>query len=134
MMNKPLSSIMTTQVVSVSPNEKLSTIRDIFLKKRFHHIPVTDEQGKLVGIITSYDLMKLDIPLSEYEHTPVNKVMTTKVASLRPEELIGGAARVFLENLFHGLPIVDDDGKLVGIVTSHDVLEYVYRKEYQDDF
>ncbi len=134
MMNKPLSSIMTTQVVSASPDEKLSTIRDIFLNKRFHHIPITDEQGKLVGIVTSYDLMKLNIPLSEYDQTPVKEVMTTKVASLRPEELIGGAARVFLENLFHGLPIVDDDGKLVGIVTSHDVLEYLYKKEYKDDF
>ncbi len=134
MMNERLSSIMTTDVVSVKPDEKLATIREIFLTKRFHHLPVTDEQGQLVGIVTSYDLMKLDIPLSDYPNVAVKEVMTTKVASLRPEELVGGAARVFLENLFHGLPIVNDEGKLVGIVTTHDVLEYLYRRDYKDDF
>ncbi len=133
MMNERLSSIMTTNVFTVKPDDTLAHVHHTLLNKRFHHLPVVDEEGKLLGIITSYDLMKLGVSPSEFANTPVKDVMTTPVASLRPEELIGGAARVFLENLFHGLPIADENGKLVGIVTTHDVLKYVYKKEYKDD-
>ncbi|HHJ50574.1 MAG TPA: CBS domain-containing protein [Phaeodactylibacter sp.] len=134
MMNERLSSIMTTDVFTVKPDDTLAHVHDILLNKRFHHLPVVDDNNKLLGIITSYDLMKPGVSPEKFAETPVKEVMTSRVASLRPEELIGGAARVFLENLFHGLPITDDDGKLVGIVTTHDVLKYVYNKEYQDDF
>ena len=59
--------------------------------------------------------------------------MTSKVVSLGPKELVGAAAMIFLKHLFHGLPIVDDDKKLVGIVTTHDILKYEFKKEYPDD-
>ena len=58
--------------------------------------------------------------------------MTTKVATLGPTELIGAAAQVFLEHLFHGLPIVDEDHNLVGIVTTHDILKYQFYKAYPE--
>jgi len=134
MMNERLSSIMTTNVFTVKPDDTLTYVQDILLNKRFHHLPVVDDNDKLLGIITSYDLMKLGVSPEDFANTRVKDVMTSRVASLRPEELIGGAARVFLENLFHGLPIADDEGKLVGIVTTHDVLKYLYEKEYKDDF
>ena len=133
-MNERLSSIMTTNVFTVKPDDTLTYVQDILLNKRFHHLPVVDDNDKLLGIITSYDLMKLGVSPEDFANTRVKDVMTSRVASLRPEELIGGAARVFLENLFHGLPIADDEGKLVGIVTTHDVLKYLYEKEYKDDF
>ena len=56
--------------------------------------------------------------------------MTKKVATLYANEKIGAAAQVFLENLFHGLPIVDENDNLIGIVTTHDVLKYEFLKEY----
>ena len=55
--------------------------------------------------------------------------MSTRIATLEPSSKIGTAAEVFLENLFHALPIVDD-GKLVGIITSFDVLKYSFQKAY----
>lgn len=129
MMNEPISSIMTTKVVTVRPQDTLEAVKDILFFKKIHHIPVV-EGHQLVGIITSYDLVRLGKCQDEYSQIPVKDVMTTHVATLGPNDKIGAAAEIFLENLFHGLPIVNEDGDLVGIVTTHDVLKYEFLKEY----
>lgn len=132
MMNERLSSIMTKNVVTVSSSDSLDKVKTLLFEKHFHHIPVVDD-GKLVGIITSWDLMKLNKKFEEYGGYKVKDVMTTKVASLGPDELIGAAAMIFLKHLFHGLPIVDNNGTLVGIVTTHDILKYLFLREYPHD-
>ena len=129
MMNEPISSIMTKKVVTVRPQDTLEVVKDILFFKHVHHIPVV-EGHTLVGIITSFDLVRLGRCQDEYKHVKVSEVMTTKVATLGPNDKIGAAAEVFLENLFHGLPIVNEDKDLVGIITTHDVLKYEFYKEY----
>lgn len=133
MMNERLSAIMTRNVVTVRKDNSLEDVKKLLFEKRIHHIPVVDDNNKLVGIITSWDLIKSQKPFHEYDKIKVEELMTKNVASLGPNELIGAAAMIFLKNLFHGLPIVDDDNKLVGIVTTHDILLYEYNKEYPDD-
>ncbi len=131
MMNDPISSIMTTKVVTVRPDDTLEAVKDILFFKHIHHIPVVDGR-KLVGIITSYDLVKLGRCREEYRQIKVEEVMTRKVATLEPTDKIGAAAQVFLENLFHGIPIITEARDLVGIVTSLDVLRYNFHKEYPE--
>ena len=55
-MNEPLSGIMSTNLITVSPGDKLSVVKDLFRGKRIHHIPVV-QNGKLVGLITTADLL-----------------------------------------------------------------------------
>ena len=131
MMNEPISSIMTTKVVTVRPDDTLEAVKDILFFKKVHHIPVV-EGHRLAGIITFYDLVKLGRCQEEYRQIKVKEVMTEKVATLEPEEKIGAAAQIFLENLFHGIPIVNEDQDLVGIVTSLDVLRYNFHKAYPE--
>lgn len=134
MMNEPISTIMITKVVTVSPDDKLTVVKDILFNKRFHHIPVVKgPNNKLVGIISSHDIFKLNRKFEEYDSLTVSEVMTRKIATLRPEEKIGAAAQVFLRHLFHGLPIVNDNLELLGIITTHDILKYNYDKEYPND-
>jgi acetoin utilization protein AcuB len=132
MMNEQLSSIMTREVVTVKPSDSLSKVKEILFDKRFHHIPVV-EDGKLVGIVTTYDLVKLNKTFDQYEGMTVKEIMTDKVVTLEPQEKIGAAAQIFLRHLFHGLPIVDDQHNLKGIVTTHDIMKYQFDKEYPDD-
>jgi acetoin utilization protein AcuB len=133
MMNERISSIMTTSVVSVKPEDSLEVVKSLLFERHFHHLPVTDDNGKLVGIITSWDLIKSNKRFEEYGDYKVKDLMTSKVATLGPNDLIGAAAMVFLRHLFHGLPIVDDNGNLAGIVTTHDILKYEFQKEYPND-
>ena len=128
MMNEPLSSIMTKHVITASPNDKLSVARDIFRKNRVHHLPVV-HGTQLLGIITTYDIFKRVESIDDYERLFIKDIMTIHVATLEPEDKIGSAAELFLENLFHAVPIVKD-GELKGIVTSFDVIKYEFHKEY----
>ena len=131
-MNKPVSTIMTQNVITVTSDDDLLKVKNLIFENHFHHIPVT-ENGKLIGIITSYDLMKLDMRFEEYKNIKVDEVMTKKVVTLESNEKIGTAAQIFLRHLFHGLPIVDENKMLKGIVTTHDIMRYEYDKSYPDD-
>lgn len=134
MLTEPLSTIMTENVITVGPTSTLAEVKDILFERHIHHMPVvTGPEKKLVGIITSYDLMKQDCRFADYEKIEVGNVMTTHVATLGPKDQIGAAATLFLKHLFHGLPIVDDQRRLVGIVTTHDVLKFQYFREYPND-
>lgn len=133
MMNERISSIMTTDIVTVHPEDSLEVVKQLLFEKHFHHLPVVDANGKLEGIITSWDLIKSNKRFEEYGSYSVRDLMTTKVATLGPNELIGAAAMVFLRHLFHGMPIVNDTGHLVGMITTHDILKYEFMKEYPND-
>lgn len=128
MMNEPLSSIMTKKVITAGPDDKLSVAREVFMKNRVHHLPIV-RGARLVGILTTYDMFKLVDSGSDYDDVIIKNVMTDHVATLEPEDKIGSAAELFLENLFHAVPIVKD-GELKGIVTSFDVIKYTFHKEY----
>lgn len=127
MMNESIATVMTKNVISISSSETLDSVKDILYKKRIHHLPVVDND-KLVGIITSFDLVKVDS--ADYDKVKVESIMTKKLAYLRAEDKIGTAAEVFLENRFHGIPIVNADHNLVGIITTHDILMHLFDKEY----
>jgi len=128
MMNEPLSGIMSTKLVTISPDEPLSAVKELFSNKRIHHLPVV-EDGKLIGLITTADLLWLNKGFDEYNTIQVRDVMTTKLATLEPTDKIGSAAELFLLNRFHAVPIVSDH-TLIGIVTSFDILKYEFKKEY----
>lgn len=132
MMNERIRSIMTTDVMTVHPEDSLEVVKKLLFEKHFHHLPVVDN-GKLVGIITSWDLIKSNKKFEEYGNFKVKELMTKKVATLGPNESLGAAAMIFLKHLFHGLPIIDDERNLVGIITTHDILKYNFLKEYPDD-
>ena len=125
----PVSTIMATQLTTVSPNDSLQIVKEIFDAKSFHHIPVV-EGLKLVGIISKQDflyflhgflssgeVMGTDALKSE----TTRKIMTTGLAKLEATTRINVALEVFKENLFHALPVVDGD-ELVGIITTYDII------------
>lgn len=132
MMNERIHTIMTSNVVTVQPTDSVGKVRDLLFTKGFHHFPVV-EDNKLVGIITSWDIMKRNLTSEDMDNKTVQDVMTVNVATLHPNDHVGAAAQVFLKHLFHGLPIVDENRELKGIVTTHDILKYEFLKEYPDD-
>ena len=132
MMNEPLRLIMTKEVISVTPNTSLGKVREILLKKGIHHVPVV-ENKKLVGLITTWDMFKLGKSADDYAEMKAYELMTTHLAKLSPDDHIGAAAEVFEEHLFQAIPVVNDNGELEGIITTHDLLDYEYTKEYPED-
>lgn len=136
-----IKKIMTTDVISLHPKDTMVKAREIFRTKNIHHIPVVDDKNKVVGIISSQDYNKLQNTFTffktsrseEYNDAIMKsmlagEVMIKQLAILKPEDTLKKAANYFRENRFHAIPIVDDTNKLVGIVTTFDLLNYAYNQ------
>ncbi|RME97722.1 MAG: CBS domain-containing protein [Bacteroidetes bacterium] len=135
-----IKEVMTREVLFVQPEDSMEKVNEIFQTHELHHLPVLDAEGRVVGIISKSDYYKLQDTFTLFSDERaeacneaifrsllVKEVMTRQVATLHPEDEIQLAAAVFRENLFHALPIVDDDRRLVGILTTYDVLTYAFR-------
>jgi len=129
MMNEPVHTIMTKDLITIDPTERLNKVRQVFMENAVHHLPVVSE-GKIVGIVTTYDIWKNEIAPQDYATTEVREIMTTTIAKISPNDKIGTAAELFLDNRFHALPIVDEANNLLGLVSTFDVLMYEFKKEY----
>ena len=130
MMNESVQSIMIKDLITLGPESTLAHVRDIFKSKRIHHIPIVDE-GKLVGLVTTYDLWMKNPNQSDYDTILVKEIMSKKLVKLEIDDKVGTAAELFLDNRFHALPVVDKD-ILVGLVTTFDILRYEFIKEYPE--
>lgn len=132
MMNELVHTHMTTNVITLGPDNTLGEVRDILISKHIHHIPVV-EGKKLVGMVTSWDIFKLGKSVEEYKSIKISEVMTRKVATLDPDQHLGAVAEVLTRHLFHAVPIVNDDNELLGIITSTDIIRYGHSKEYPEN-
>ncbi len=133
MMNETVSTIMTRNVKTVGPLDNLSDVMMMLETMKIHHVPVVDDSNQLLGIVTTYDLLRSDSRAEDFPLRLVADYMTKKVATLDPDSKVGTACELFILNKFHALPITEGN-TLVGIVTSHDVLKYTYRKEYPEEY
>lgn len=131
MMNEKVETIMIKDLITLGPESTVAHAVDIFKTKRIHHIPVVDE-GKLVGLVTTHDLWNKQIAQDAFGTTMIKDIMSKKLVKLEPDDKVGTAAELFLDNRFHALPVVKEDNFLVGLVTTFDVLRYEFKKEYEN--
>ncbi|MEZ5043011.1 MAG: CBS domain-containing protein [Saprospiraceae bacterium] len=136
--NNAISTIMSTEIISVKPNTKLAEVEKKFKSYPIHHLPVVDENYTVVGIISKMDMLQIARAIEHdasgkiyidkvYNSWTAGRIMTPNPLFLDPDDSIGLVADIFLQNKFHAIPVVED-GRLVGIVTSHDLLQYAYEK------
>ena len=134
--NKTIRAIMTTNLKVVRPDSSVTTVKEMFNKYDFRHLPVVDDGNRLVGIISREDYFRLFATLSrntsgrtwtqnEIQYLKAKNIMTEYPMTLDPDDTIGLAGDIFLANKYHALPIVEDD-ELLGIVTVHDLLAYAF--------
>ena len=135
-----LADIMTREVITLSPNDTVDKVEDIFKTNNIHHIPIVNEQGNVVGIVSKSDFLMIYQSLTFFRKDfsseknqrlfktlLVEELMTKQVAKLNQDDSLMVAAGFFKENLFRAIPIVNDENLLVGIVTTLDLINYAYR-------
>jgi acetoin utilization protein AcuB len=121
---------MTTPVFSVSPLTSLSAAHQTMKEHGIRRLPVVDHD-RLVGIITIGDVREASpsdaTTLSIWElnylwaQLTVEKIMTRAVITVRPDDSILDAAQIMLEHKVSGLPVLDAEEKIVGILTESDI-------------
>jgi len=113
-----IGDVMTKQLVTVSPDTALAEFREVLRFNRISGTPVV-EDGRLVGIISLEDLIKA---LSEGDiEAPVRSRMTHNVYTVLAYESVIEAVKVFSQRRVGRLPVVDEQGNLVGIITQGDI-------------
>lgn len=114
-----VSSVMNRDVLSISPNEKIGSLREIMRDKRISGLPVTEGE-RLVGIISLEDFIKAII--NGEQDRPIKDRMTKDIKTIFDDELLINAINKFDRFGYGRFPVVDRDKKLVGIITKTDVI------------
>ena len=130
----PVSEIMSRGVVSVGPDDSLETVRRLFDRHRFHHLLVCDD-GIARGVISERDLLKHLSPfvgtLSEKSRDTwtlkkrVHQVMNRTIVWAEPTTPITEAALMMAANRISCLPVLDEQSRPMGMVTTVDVLRWI---------
>lgn len=107
---------MTYEPLRLKPTDTVDRARDLMLALGIHGIPIDDE-GELVGIVTSHDLVD-DWPPDQ----PLRDVMTANVVKIDARAGLGEAASLMKSELVHHL-VVADGTRPVGVITSYDMLD-----------
>jgi len=139
--------IMTTDVITISPETEIAQAAKLLLENRINGVPVVNDAGELVGILCQSDLIiqqknipipslftfldgfipltpskKLDEEVEKIAATKAGDAMTANPVTVSPDTEIEKIAALMVEKSYHTLPVLEGD-KLVGIVGKEDVLK-----------
>ena len=149
--------IMTAEVITVTEQDTLQDVIELLSVHRFGGLPVVEEDGKLIGIISVTDIVhyseKVDVvPLinlsgwvsphadtnslfylrkgeDALDFTTVGEIMRRKLFTAKADEPLQKVARLMKRRRINRVPIVDDDYKLIGIVTRSDIVRGISQLE-----
>jgi len=130
-----IQHIMATEPLVLHLNEGLSQAEKLFKEHHIRHLPVVSGD-KIVGILSitdlarisfvdSYDPNNFTIDSSVYSLFTLEQIMVRKPKCIQVTATIKEVAETFLDAEFHALPVVDANEKLVGIVTTTDLIKYL---------
>ena len=134
---------MTTPVVTLWAEQTLPLASDIMRFKHIRHLPVIDSERRLVGLVSHRDILAAQIStqtgLTDDEKrarqagVTVDQIMTRDVWTVRPDALASAAGTTLLDHRYGCLPVVDQSGILLGILTERDFLRFAVKAIAQYD-
>ena len=142
-MNAIVKDVMTTRVIAVRKN---ATFKEMAARLREHRVsafPVLGDQDEVIGVVSEADLLTKEAlefggkPVGLRHHREQVKaagltaedLMTSPPVTIRPKDFVSHAARLMYARRVKRLPVVDDDGRLVGIVSRADLLSVYGRPD-----
>lgn len=130
--------VMTGDVVAVGPDTTFKHIAELLITHGISAVPVVDDQGRPIGVVSEADLLpkqeyapgrrgplrvRLDpVHRAKVEATRARELMTQAPIAVRPGTSVAAAARHLLHQHVKRLLVVDDQGRLVGVVSRRDLL------------
>ena len=130
----PVKNIMTAEIVVANKFHNFSQVVRLFSEYPIHHLPVVSGNNKLEGIISSNDIIKvfkhpklhgkaIDLDTIDKELDLVD-LMTANPVTIKENDSVEAAAKVFRGRQFQALPVVNEAGELTGIVSLKDVMDF----------
>ncbi len=120
MRDQPVTRIMTEPAVFVAPTTAIEQARQLMVGKSLHHLVVLAE-GQLVGMLSATELMGASV-------ATVAELMQPDPVSIPVAASLHDAAGILVSGAFHSLPVVDVNGRVVGVVTSTDLIRLLIQQ------
>jgi CBS domain-containing protein len=121
-----VSDLMSTALLTVRPRDSVERAELDMRLAGIRHFPVVDERGRLVGIVSDRDLLRA-FGQVDAKRVKIADVMTTDVVTVTDYVPAANAATLLLERKIDCLPVVGDEGQLLGLVSATDFLELARR-------
>ena len=130
----PVSTIMTKNIISLNATDGLEKAEHLFKKHRIRHIPVVRGE-KIIGMLSLTDLLRISFADGAYRDDEdgdtivynmftIPQLMARSLERVSPDTTIKEVAEILASKEYHALPVVEDE-KLVGIVTTTDLIKYL---------
>jgi acetoin utilization protein AcuB len=130
--------IMTSDLVTADPDETLDAVKHKLVSNHIQHIPVV-EGKKIIGIISKGDIHRMEHHFTLFQSERAlesnkqifstilaSEIMSRSLVTLKETDSASIAVDLFRENLFHALPVVNNQHELVGMITPLDLLKYAF--------
>ena len=121
----PVETVMTRRTVQILEQIPMSEVRNVAAKYDYNGFPVVTREGRLVGMITKGDLLRvacaaIDDP--EVWQQPVSRFMAHGVLALRPMDSLRSAVQYMVESKLRSLPVIDAERLVLGMVSRNDLM------------
>ncbi len=130
MLNQKAFEVMVRPVISA---RKTASARDVALQLMnglYSGMPVTDEDGKVIGVITEIDILNAIMAGKKLEKTVAGDIMTSEVVTVDPDTQISEIIKIMNEKKIIRIPVVSKEGKLRGVVSRSDILRARIEPEF----
>lgn len=117
-----VEDIMVTNIHTIHPEDRVALARLRMLRHGIGALPVVDEDGTLVGILTLRDV---DLAGPESLVLPVRELMTRELITRKKDTLLGEIVEIMMETGIQRIPITDENMKLIGLVTQSTVIRSI---------
>jgi len=114
-----IRNYMTPNPVTIGSRDMLALAHEKMEQGRFRRLPVVDDSGALIAIVTDRDLQR---HTGYWSTTHVDAAMVERPITVGPDQPVVAAAQLMLQHKVGGLPVVDGSGRLIGILTESDLL------------
>jgi CBS domain-containing protein len=123
-MSTMVGSIMTATPVCVRPDVRLNDVTDLLLERGFSAVPVVDPEGRAIGIVSKTDLLRHARERGARDAI-VERVMMPIVFAVEETASMGDAAALMAGEGVHRLPVIDVEGKVVGVLSALDLVRWL---------
>jgi predicted transcriptional regulator len=124
---KCVADVMTRKTVTLSPHHGLADAVSLMADRYFRHVVVVDTGGQVLGVISDRDILRTLARTSNWQTKDVSQIMTRDPFTVKRETPLTVAVAKIVSKRINCLPVLDDEGKVCGILTSTDLLK-AYQK------
>jgi CBS domain-containing protein len=120
--------LMTAEVFSATLSDSIASADLEMRFARVRHMPIVDASGRLAGIVSRQDVREAFAANKAKLALPTASVMRAEVFTVGPDATLASALAVLIDNKISALPVVDEQRRLLGILTDTDVLRWAYEQ------